>query len=299
MFEYTHGIVQEAERSAQNKDLDAVLKILRSLPLTDFGELLFNLPQEDLPNLSQILPVMASVEVQNSWTGSNGISLLTQTLSFVRALEYAYAHIIGERLREKRILDFGCGYGRIVRLMYYYTSPHNIYGIDPWDLSINLCNEARLPGMFFQSDYLPTNLPVGDVTFDLIYAFSVFTHLSPRAMNTSLVTLRKYIAPKGLLALTIRPVEYWNAVHGTDVVPDSQPLIAAHRHKGFAYNPHPRPQVHGDVTYGDASMTLEYLRDHCPGWRVVDYDRSIDDLYQIVVFMQPATTHGASSLLTK
>jgi SAM-dependent methyltransferase len=288
MFEYTHRVIMEAERLAQDKDLEATLQILRSLPLADFGELLFSMPLENFPNLSEILPRMASVEVQNSWTGSNGMPLLTQTLSFVRSLDYAYARIAGECLRGKRILDFGCGYGRIVRLMYYYTSPSNIYGVDPWDLSINLCNEARLRGTFSQSDYLPASLPLSDTTFDLIYAFSVFTHLSPRAMNACLGTLRRYMAPNGLLAVTIRPVEYWRAVHGSEVVPDSQPLIVAHRQKGFAFNPHPRPQVDGDVTYGDASMTLEYLQDNCPGWRVVNYDRSLDDIYQMIVFMQPA-----------
>src|SRR4029077_744564 len=45
---------------------------------------------------------------------------------------------------------------------------------------------------------------------DLIYAFSVFTHLSERAAIMALTTLRRYVARGGLFVITIRPKEYWD-----------------------------------------------------------------------------------------
>ena len=43
--------------------------------------------------------------------------------------------------------------------------------------------------------------------FDLIYAFSVFTHLSEKTAHIVLSTLRDHIADTGVLVLTIRPKE--------------------------------------------------------------------------------------------
>ena len=40
---------------------------------------------------------------------------------------------------EFSVLDFGCGYGRLARLFYYYIKQDNFYGVDPWDRSINEC----------------------------------------------------------------------------------------------------------------------------------------------------------------
>ncbi|MCA9454372.1 MAG: class I SAM-dependent methyltransferase, partial [Nitrospira sp.] len=126
-----------------------------------------------------------------------------------RALSYNYARVTGRSLDDATVLDFGCGYGRIAQLLYYFTVEEKIFGVDPRKQSIELCLESRLGTNFMVSDYLPVSLPVGAVKFDLIYAFSVFTHLSRRAMTTSLHTLRQHIADDGLLAMTIRPVEYW------------------------------------------------------------------------------------------
>jgi SAM-dependent methyltransferase len=287
VFEYARDVIQKADRIAHAADLESVLEELRTIPLTDFGELLFNMPDAQFPYLSKVLPAMATTEIQNSWTGCSGHPLLCQTINIVKELDHAFLRITGTQLREKRILDFGCGYGRIARLMYYYTSPANYYGVDPWELSINLCREARLPGNIALSDYLPESLPVGETRFDLIYAFSVFTHLSQRAANTALSTLKKYLKPSGLLVITIRPIEYWSTFVSSEAAPWAQRLVAAHREHGFAFAPHSRAAVDGDITYGDTSMTIRYLQESRPDWLVIGYDRSPEDIYQVLVFMRP------------
>jgi hypothetical protein len=76
------------------------------------------------------------------------------------------------------------------------------------DLLENFARRVNLPGHLAVSGYLPTSLAVGDLTFDLIFAFSVFTHLSLRATGQALRPLRKYIRPTGLLVVTVRPIDY-------------------------------------------------------------------------------------------
>jgi hypothetical protein len=158
--------------------------------------------------------------------------------------------------------------------------------VDPWDRSIDLCAEAGLRTNFHVSDFLPMSLPVGDKRFDVIYAFSVFTHLSERATRTSLETLRRYVADDGMLCITIRPVEYWN--HDPHTSPEQrQALIEKHRASGYAFCPHNRAPIDGDITYGDASMTLEWIAANFPQWSIRATDRALEDAFQRYVFLTP------------
>ncbi len=240
------------------------------------------MPDAALPNLSRLLPAMASAATQQNWTGSSGLPLLMQTVSFVRSVAYNYARLTGRPLDRANILDFGCGYGRIARLMYFFTDPSRVIGVDPLSQSIALCREAGLGDNFLLSDYLPHDLPVGDKRFDLIYAFSVFTHTSRRATRHALDTLRDYVKESGLAVITIRPVEFWSGYSD-----QSAALAAEHRSTGFAFAPHGLAPVDGDVTYGDTSISLNYLTTEFPNWQIAATDRSLEDPLQIFVFLRP------------
>ena len=290
MLEHVRDVVVEAEVMAGSMRLDAVLERLRRLSVEDFGDLLLNMPNQSFPHLSTLLPSMASEETQRSWTGDHGYGLLRQTLAFTRIMNYGFLRLTGQPLDNKTILDFGCGYGRFARIMYYFTDPCNYYGVDPWSLSIDLCRKANLPGHLAVSDYLPTSLPVGSVKYDLVFAFSVFTHLSLRAAEQALRTLRNYIRETGLLVITIRPIDYWFLGHVKELIPDTATLIASHKKFGFAFHPHVRPAVDGEITYGDTSISVAFLRDHFrEQWHVVQLDRSLDDPYQLVIFLKPTS----------
>ena len=280
------AILRVAESLAHNGDTEGMWSHLRQVSLEEFGEFFIGLPNPQYPSLSRALPAMASVEVQRNWTGNSGQLLLVQTLSFVRSVQRHFPQFTGRPLEGAKILDFGCGYGRISRLMYHFTPPANLYGVDPMEESIRLCRESRMPGNFFVSDYLPESLPFSENRFDLIFSFSVFTHLSLRATRTALGTLRRYIAPDGLLVITIRPEEYWRS---TTLDPSAQrtadAVLADHRRDGFAFVPHRRGTVDGDVTYGDTSLSLAWLAREFPAWRIVGQDHNPADPLQILVFL--------------
>ncbi len=132
MFEYALYEINRIENSiSQTTSRSDVFKQLTVLSISDFGTLLLSIPNPKFPKLSNILPRMATEEVQRNWTGCSGLQLLTQTTDFVRSLSYNYTKITGKPLTDKTILDFGCGYGRIARLMYYFTNENNFYGVDP------------------------------------------------------------------------------------------------------------------------------------------------------------------------
>ncbi len=266
---------------------DALDALRNALSLDDFGIVMIDMPDTHYPRLSEILPQMASPEVQKNWTGSSGITLLRQSIDFVRMLSNRYQIENGRAMSNATILDYGCGYGRLLRLMLYFTDPGKLYGCDPWDRSIALCKEAGIGVDLQQTEYLPNTLPYADNSFDLVYAFSVFTHTSLRATQQAFAAIRPKLQADGLFAVTIRPVEYWSFDQGLSAE-ESDALIAEHDKTGFAFRPHQRAPIDGDITYGDTTMNIKTLTELCPGWKTVGYDRSVNDPYQIVVYLRKA-----------
>lgn len=284
MFQLTLPILTDAERlAAEGANVETVLGKLRQLSLDDFGLFLIGLPNADYPALSRLLPPMASAKIQQDWTGASGVQLLTQTASFVRQLENNYTRYIGKPLTSARILDFGCGYGRIFRMLYYYSSPADLWGVDAWQRSLDICKRDRLPGNFALSELVPARLPVGDQKFTMIFAFSVFTHLSRKAADACLAAIRRHIAEDGLFIATIRPVEFWAYIDSARNTQVAASMRQAHLDTGYAYLPHGGAE---GETYGDCSIVLDYF--DRSGWKMVGYDRSLVDPYQVSVILRPS-----------
>ncbi|MEY3206086.1 MAG: hypothetical protein RLZZ21_2417 [Planctomycetota bacterium] len=82
---------------------------------------------------------------------------------------------------------------RLLRLMLKFAPADGLHGVDPWHRSIDLCREHGIPCRLALSDYVPRSLPY-DGPFDLVYAFSVFTHLSESTARAALSTIRRSIA---------------------------------------------------------------------------------------------------------
>ena len=74
------------------------------------------------------------------------------------------------------ILDFGCGVGRVTR-HFRSTCQAQLFGTDINESLINWCQQNLKFGQF-QVNPLTGKLAYEDQQFDMIYALSVFTHLS-------------------------------------------------------------------------------------------------------------------------
>ncbi len=76
MFSHTRDIILAAEQAVSTREADEGLRHLRHLSLDDFGQVLFGLPDDSLPNLSAVFPRMPGDDVQKSSTGHSGLPLL-------------------------------------------------------------------------------------------------------------------------------------------------------------------------------------------------------------------------------
>jgi SAM-dependent methyltransferase len=279
-----HRLIALAENLAAAGEDRQALSLLRQLPVEIFANLLLELPST-APALRALLPSMASDDAQRHWTGASGKALMSQSLDFMRAVDAASREHLGRGISGK-VLDYGCGWGRLLRLLLWYVEPDQIYGADPWDQSLDMCRQHNCPGHLAFCDYVPNSLPFTE-RFDLIYAFSVFTHLSEKTADAVLRVLRSHINTKGMLVITIRPPEYWKAHSAWRAGYSVESMLQQHAQHGFAFVPHALDAVDGDITYGDTSMTLDFLRRRWPEWKTVGTACNANDPLQILVFMLP------------
>lgn len=282
MFDYFQEQLREIEGKILTSPPSEIPRLFEGVPIDVFANLLLAVP-DAYPNIRAFLPTMPSEEVQKTWAGADSYTLMVQSLAFIKVLVPRYAAITGREIRDATILDFGCGWGRLTRLLYKYVPTDNLYGVDPWDTSLEECRKHRFRIHLAKSEEIPTTLPF-DRKFELIFAFSIFTHLSERTAKAVMNTLRSYIDDKGVLVITIRPVDFWHFMDREKVSPD---ILQQHASRGFAFRPHARAPIDGEVTFGDTSMSLAYIREHYPQWRIAWVDWTMNDPFQILVFLQP------------
>ncbi|HEU4770411.1 MAG TPA: class I SAM-dependent methyltransferase [Pyrinomonadaceae bacterium] len=98
------------------------------------------------------------------------------------------------------ILDFGCGVGRIMRHWRTIKGPA-LHGTDYNPDLVNWCT-TNLKFSEFRVNTLSGELPYPAETFDFIYAFSVFTHLSEPLQFFWINELARVLKPGGYIWFT-------------------------------------------------------------------------------------------------
>ncbi len=103
--------------------------------------------------------------------------------------------------RFSSVLDFGCGVGRVIR--HLRSRPNlALAGCDYNPQLVEWCRRHLSFGTFAVNSLSPT-LPYADKQFDLIYGFSVFTHLGIDLQRPWLVELARVLRPGGLLIISL------------------------------------------------------------------------------------------------
>ncbi|MFN2578822.1 MAG: class I SAM-dependent methyltransferase [Pyrinomonadaceae bacterium] len=111
-----------------------------------------------------------------------------------------------ERLRQhlspgSRVLDLGCGYGRVLGLLFD-EGYQNLIGLDPAPAMIALARE-RFPAIEFAELTSAPDLPLPDTSVDATIMFSVLTCVPTDEGQRAIVNeVRRVLKPAGLLYIS-------------------------------------------------------------------------------------------------
>lgn len=157
--------------------------------------------------LREILPAMPDEGTQVRFTGLQGDETMMRAFDAYTLVKQLSEKYLGGVSELQSILDFGCGWGRMVRFFLKDLEPSRIWGADCLASIIEVCQQTNQRCNFRVVDPLPpTTFP--DETFDLIYSFSVFSHLSEDAHNNWLREFNRLLKPGGLLITTTMGREF-------------------------------------------------------------------------------------------
>jgi 2-polyprenyl-3-methyl-5-hydroxy-6-metoxy-1,4-benzoquinol methylase len=156
---------------------------------------------------ADVLPTLPDEQTQIRFIGSAGDPALREAFgaySLVKELAAKYGRPIGA---DSKILDFGCGWGRTLRFFMKDVRPSNLTGIDVMPLAIELSKKTNPWCNFALTAALPPTR-FADNSFDLVYLYSVFSHLSEEAHDLWLTEFHRILKPQGMLIATTWQRDY-------------------------------------------------------------------------------------------
>jgi len=147
-------------------------------------------------------PPLPPEDFQRSWVGNAGIDTFREAVAFYRKVKATLAASERELEACSRLLDIGVGWGRVYRV--FMRDASNIIGVDPVPECIELCRLALPQGVFEQS---PPEPPFRflDEEFDLVYLYSVFSHLNKGPFHSMLKEMSRILKPDGFAFFTTSP----------------------------------------------------------------------------------------------
>jgi SAM-dependent methyltransferase len=191
-----------------------------------------------------------------------------------RARKRAILHRLpdGYSLEGRRVLDFGCGAGRVLRHFLPEASAAEFWGCDLHAPTIEWLSQNLSPPMrFFVNDERP--MPQPDAHFDLVYALSVFTHIT-HDWSDWLLELHRVLKPDGLLLATFMGRATWERSAQRPVDEDELGMAVLGLHREIA----------------DTSGPIVL---HSPWWLQAHWGRAFEILsIQSDGFLVPGKGHG-------
>jgi SAM-dependent methyltransferase len=225
----------------------------------------------DIPIPGLTAPVLPAAELQGQFVGSSGRDALSEAATFCSKLVRASESFSTGVGADTRLLDFGVGWGRLYRVLLNNVLPENLIGVDIDDKCVTLCKEAMPYGSFLKNEPSPP-LPFPAANFDLIYAYSVFSHLAEHQFNNWFKEFHRVLKQNGLLVFTTLKAAHLEVWRQQSTGPDTF-FVSYLKRANFDYAEWQRKLERGDFLYvptgggnlrdasfyGEAIVTPHYL----------------------------------------
>jgi SAM-dependent methyltransferase len=227
------------------------------------------------------------------YTARAGRNNLQQAFNFYR---YVYSVCKLSQVNEPRILDFGGGWGRISRFFLRDTKPELIYIVDCLNDAIYRLYATGNPCKILKNQPLPPIVGL-DTNFDLIRAFSVFSHLSEQYLHTWLSYLMDCLRPGGYLVFTTRGRQFIDqleqvhreplSIHSylREKLPSPQEVRERYLKGEFQFYPTGGGEELTSDFYGEALIPRRYIEINY-GSALVDFTEEVPDVDQAAVVLR-------------
>jgi len=247
-----------------------------------------------------VFPSFPEKSLQESFVGSSNAEALVDASLFYNIITSNLERLNCPLTPDSRVMDFGCGWGRIGRLFYRDLRQENLYLVDSWQMVIDKCKETGIYGQLLKTEILPP-LIFGDNQFDLIYAFSVFSHLSEMASNKWISEFHRVLKPGGHIIVTVQgrsfidfckmlrmgnPRNVWEESLANSFTNEAE-AYETYDNGGFLYVPSGGgPELPPDI-YGDAIVSKGYVEKHwATSLKLIDFVDDRAQLPQAYVILQ-------------
>ena len=250
------------------------------------------------------MPGFPQDDLQREMHGHCGEVSLHEAHAFFREVK-AYAAYAGRPLAaHRRLLDFGCGWGRMLRLFMKDVAPDNLYGMDS---TSRFLTEARRcnPALNFLACAVAPPTLLSAESLDCIVSWSVFSHLDEFLTTRWIEEFARLLKPGGLLMITtqsrrfiafcaemrmrrasgIRLEHGWYEACADSFIDEAQEnaRYEAGHFLHAAPAARPNPQSH----YGEAIIPRGYIVKHWASmFRLVEFLDNPARLPQVLVVLQ-------------
>jgi SAM-dependent methyltransferase len=256
------------------------------------------LASEDLLDAEKRLLREVSLEVHPDdrmyWPGI-AEGYLTAGLSATQCIQSSL-EAAGKTITSGAILDFPCGYGRVLRYLRIVFPACDIVGAEIEPSALAFCKRVfSIRGFASQGSFRDLSFPTA---FDLIWCGSLVTHLNERSTTDLLQFFYRQLADGGVCIFT---------THGTRVAEMMQRkettwfslteegrrrALEGYERSGYGYSDYPDPS-RGGISLTSHAKILEIARRAGP-WQLVSFQpKGWHGLQDVYAFAKPAAGSAA------
>jgi SAM-dependent methyltransferase len=221
------------------------------------------------PALRALLPELPQENVQRRFTNKSNDDALVEGFEIYRLVRDLYERHVGPLADAQGILDFGSGWGRVIRFFLKDLDRDRLTGAEYDAELVDFCRESNRWSTFVRSEAEPP-LPFEDAQFSCIYAYSVFSHFSEAKHMSWIRELKRVLRPGGALMVSVRPrsfIEYLGAIRARGVevefpvllgmFPETESELALYDAGEYCYSPY--DPARPDAWWGEACIPPAYI----------------------------------------
>ena len=241
--------------------------------------------------------------IQSAMVGSSGETALKGARKFYLEMKRYIKKLDIELGEDTNILDFGCGFGRHIRFFLKDVPSRGLVGVDIDDKFITICQNTFPVGNFQTNPrYPPINFC--DNHFSLVYAFSVFSHLSEDIGLAWIDEFARLLRPGGALMVTTHSRQFidfcaslqgntsfehpwYEKLAANKVFADASQAHQDYEAGRFLFGVTGGGGVRTADIYGEAVLSREYIQSHwLEKFKLIDFFDDRSRLPQAMIVLQ-------------